>query len=87
MRRKETHFWFLEVTKGLTLYSKKYNILLMRDSNMTPENRHLKDFTASNYFENLSKVPTWFNSSLPTAIDLFFRSRKCSFMISSTSKT
>ena len=45
-----------EVTKALTCYSEKYdNILLMGDSNMTPGNQHLKDFTDSNDFENLKK--------------------------------
>ena len=43
-----------EVTKALTLYSEKYdNVLLMGSFNMTPENHHPKDFIDSNNFGNL----------------------------------
>ena len=66
-----------EVTKALTFYKEKYNnILLMSDFNMTSENRHQKDFTDSNDFENLIKEPTCFKSTSPTTIDVFLTNRK-----------
>ena len=77
-----------EVTKALTFYRQNYdNILLMGDFNMTPENHHLKDSTDSNYFENLMKEPTCFESTLPTIIDLFLTNRKGCFMKSSSNES
>ena len=77
-----------EVTKALTFYKEKYNnILLMSDFNMTSENRHQKDFTDSNDFENLIKEPTCFKSTSPTTIDVFLTNRKGWFMKSSANKT
>ena len=77
-----------EVTKALIFYSEKYdNILLMGDFNMIPENHHLKDFTDSNYFENVLKEPTYFKCTSPIIIDFFLANRNSCFMKSSTNET
>ena len=81
--RPET--FILQLTKTLTFYSEKYdNVILMDDFNMTPKNHHLKDFTDSNDFENLTKEQTCFKSTSPTNIDLFLTNRKGYSMKSST---
>ena len=73
-----------EVTRALTFYrGKYYDILLMCDFNMTPENHHIKQFTDSNDFENLIKQSTCCKSISPTTIDLFLTHRKGCFMKSS----
>ena len=52
-----------EVTKVQPFCSEIYdNILLIGDFNVTPENRHLKDFSDSNDFENLIKEPICFSA-------------------------
>ena len=54
-----------EVTKVQSFCSEIYdNMLLMGDFNVTPENRHLKDFSDSNDFENLIKEPICFRARL-----------------------
>ena len=73
-----------EVTKVLIFYSEKYdNMLLMGD----PKNHHLKGFIDSNNFENLINKPTYFKSTLPTTIDLFWTSKIACFMKSLTNET
>ena len=76
------------LNKGLDVYLKNYNLLILGDLNSELEETCLNDFCNVNNLKSLNKKPTCFkNPENPSCIDLFLTNRQKSFQNTSTIET
>ena len=73
-----------QLRNSLDLHSAKYeNVILIGNSNVSPEDSHMETFCESYGLKNLLKVPTCHkNPQNPSCIDLIFTNSPLSFQSS-----